>query len=104
MKKFTILLNSLTIFVCLLVFGLQSCQKQESMDNESLKLINEVENLPNEVLRTTYSSLNANEKALLWNRHIDKVIASEKYVGKKLEHLNQLKALVSEYLFSKVGT
>lgn len=110
MKTFIQHLSKSSFICAFLLSGIFSCSLPKEQDvihldsNIDIKLVKEVENSPSNVVWVIYSSLNPGEKALLWRRHLSKVMLDKKYGKKQKEHIERLYSIVDASLYTKLGT
>lgn len=110
MKKHLLTQVRLLIMCSVSILYAIGCNRSEpssvapTTSNVNLKLVEELEQSPTNVVWVTYSTLNPDEKALLWHRHLNTALSNSRFSQEQRSHIKQLDVVINADLYKKLGT
>ncbi|MGA0559853.1 bacteriocin fulvocin C-related protein [Larkinella sp. VNQ87] len=116
MKKTLSLFNGAILLRFLLCIGffvsiIQACKSPDNVkavdqpinSSVNLKLIEELEQSPNSVVWVSYPDLNPEEKAVLWHRHLGKMLLNKSYNRSQIDHIKELDKIINADLYKNLN-
>ncbi|MCF0061346.1 bacteriocin fulvocin C-related protein [Dyadobacter chenwenxiniae] len=107
MKKSTAIVRMICT-MCIVAFTFMACNNElaispDEKEQGSTQLVDEVMALPHRVVPLGYAKLSGAEKVVLWNKHIDKYLSSNKLSKDVIAHIELLRKFNTIEIFENAN-